>query len=178
MLGFIKRCCSNFQSTNSIWLLYCSLVRPHLEYGSCVWSPFYNVHIQNIERVQHKFLRHMAYRLNLPGTNFYQLNYNQIEEVLHLTTLGIRRNLRDMSVFYNILHSRNSCQQLLAGIAIHIPSRPTCQAISFHIPAHRTNYGYNSFLARTARLANHHSSNVDCFDTPARFRKSIIEFIS
>jgi hypothetical protein len=33
-----------------------SLVRPKLEYASCVWQPFYDVHVNRIERVQKSLL--------------------------------------------------------------------------------------------------------------------------
>nr|CAI5852317.1 unnamed protein product [Callosobruchus analis] len=38
MLGFVWRNCKDF-STNTFRTLYCSLVRPNLEYATVVWSP-------------------------------------------------------------------------------------------------------------------------------------------
>jgi hypothetical protein len=34
-----------------------SLVRPKLEYASCFWPPFYDVHANKVERVKRKFTR-------------------------------------------------------------------------------------------------------------------------
>ena len=36
--------------------LYCSLVRPIVEYASPVWSPFFEVNINRIESIQRRFL--------------------------------------------------------------------------------------------------------------------------
>ena len=52
MLGLIFRI-GNEMSDNTLRVLYCSLVRPCLEYASTVWSPYYNNGTINIEKVQH-----------------------------------------------------------------------------------------------------------------------------
>ena len=52
MLGFIKRCTQDFTSTIALKTPYCALVRPHLEYASCVWSLFYGVHIDVLQRIE------------------------------------------------------------------------------------------------------------------------------
>ena len=83
MLGFIKRNTKDFLNIPSIKLLYCSLVRPHLEYCSSVWSPSYNVHIQAIDRVQHKFLRYIAYKKQ---QTFDDINYLDLENSLQIST--------------------------------------------------------------------------------------------
>jgi hypothetical protein len=40
MLGFIKRMARDFQDPYTLKSLYISLVRPNLEYASCVWNPY------------------------------------------------------------------------------------------------------------------------------------------
>jgi hypothetical protein len=39
MLGFIRRLSLEFRDPYTLKSLYMSLVRPKLEYASCVWSP-------------------------------------------------------------------------------------------------------------------------------------------
>ena len=65
MLGFIKRCTVDFTGIAAIKRLYCSLVLPHLTYASCVWSTCYANHKQSLERVQHKFLKYAAFKMNI-----------------------------------------------------------------------------------------------------------------
>jgi hypothetical protein len=43
MLGFIRRLSLEFRDPYTLKSLYTSLVRPKLEYASCVWSLFYDV---------------------------------------------------------------------------------------------------------------------------------------
>jgi hypothetical protein len=38
--------------------LYTFLVRPKLEYASCVWSPFNEVRVDKVKRVQRWFIRY------------------------------------------------------------------------------------------------------------------------
>jgi hypothetical protein len=46
MLGFIRRLSFKFRDPYNLRSFYTSLVRPKLEYASCVWSLFYDVRVQ------------------------------------------------------------------------------------------------------------------------------------
>lgn len=170
MLGFIKRSTKDFLSSASIKTLFCSLVRPHLDYCSCVWSPHYDVHVQAIERVQHKFLRYVSFK---EDRNADDIDYSEMETLLNITTLQIRRMHRDLTMFYNLLHSSSFSPGLTEGIGLHVPSRQTRQGHSFHVPPHRTNYGVNSYLSRTARLANQFGGRLDCFANHKVFKNQL-----
>jgi hypothetical protein len=52
-----------FKDPYTIKTLYVSLVRPKFEYASCVWRPFYDTHIDIIERMQKKFVRYALHSL-------------------------------------------------------------------------------------------------------------------
>ncbi|CAB0006180.1 unnamed protein product [Nesidiocoris tenuis] len=85
-LGFLKRCTRDFTSMEAIVLLYKSLVRPILEYSSVVWSPYYQVHKERLERVQRRFLRYLNFKMHIP-----------LEE-LDIVELAARSGLRDLEV--------------------------------------------------------------------------------
>jgi hypothetical protein len=55
MLGFIRRLSFEFRDPYTLKCLYTFLVRPKLEYASCEWSPFYDVRVDKVERVQKRF---------------------------------------------------------------------------------------------------------------------------
>ena len=82
----------------------------NLVYCSCVWSPYYNVHNQAIERVQHKLLRYIYFKENY---NLDDINYITVENDLGISTLQIRRLHRDITMFYKLLHFNSSCPSLL-----------------------------------------------------------------
>ena len=135
MLGFIKRNTKDFLNIPSIKLLYCSLVRPHLEYCSSVWSPSYNVHIQAIDRVQHKFLRYIAYKKQ---QTFDDINYSDLENSIQISTLQIRRMHRDLTMFYNLLHSHCHRPELTSKIRLYVPPRQTRLNHSFQVNSHHS----------------------------------------
>lgn len=170
ILGLIKRSSRDFLNTSTMKLLYCALVRPHLEYCSSVWTPYYNVHVRAIEGVQHKFLRYICFREGLDVEN---IGYCELEKSLNITSLQTRRIHKDLCNFYSLLHSISFSPALTAKIGLHVPSRQTRQNQSFYVPPHRTNYGLNSFISRSARLANRYSDCLDCFSDPRNFRRQL-----
>ena len=169
MLGFIKRCTQDFTSTIALKTLYCALVRPHLEYASCVWSPFYGVHIDALQRVEHKFLKQIAYKLNILD-NYTDAN---ILNMLNMAPITARHKRRDLITFYNILHGKSGASELLQKINIRVPLRTTRATDSFHQPIHRTNYGLNNFLTRTIRLANQ-QHDIDLFESYSKFLSQVL----
>jgi hypothetical protein len=84
ILGFIKRLAFEFR--DPLKSLYTSLVRPKLEYASCVWSPFYDVRVDKVERVQRRFIRY-ALR-GLGWTDIYDMPpYEHRCDLLRLDTV-------------------------------------------------------------------------------------------
>jgi hypothetical protein len=54
-LGLIKRVCArDVVDANTRKLLYCAVVRPNLEYASCMWSPYSAKQRKLIENVQRR----------------------------------------------------------------------------------------------------------------------------
>ena len=94
LVGLIRR---NFLAMNktSFSILYKAIVRPILEYGSCVWSPYLKKNIRLLEQVQRR-----ATRLVL-GTK--EMDYEQRLRFIGLPTLEYRRIRRDVIEIFKIL---------------------------------------------------------------------------
>jgi len=69
-LGFVMRTCKFFKNINmnihTLKLLYCALVRPHLEFATVVWAPYHANYCKMIEGVQHRFLRRISFLTKNP----------------------------------------------------------------------------------------------------------------
>jgi hypothetical protein len=58
MLGFIRRLLLEFRDPYTLKSLCTCLVRPKLEYASCLWYSFYDVDVDKVKRVQRRFIRY------------------------------------------------------------------------------------------------------------------------
>lgn len=96
-LGFVRRNLS--QGSRKVKeLAYFTLVRPHLEYACCVWDPYRQSHINQIEQVQ----RHAARFV----TRDYRYTSSVTEMINNLgwQSLETRRQHRRLINFYKSIH--------------------------------------------------------------------------
>ena len=122
-----------------------SLVRPHLEYASQVWSPHINKDITLLENVQ-KF----AFKL---CTKQWDLVYEQLLVLLDLPRLSTRRLYLDLLTMYKIIHCLVYYPPNIFTARIgRTPN--TARPYLYHCPFAHTNYYKHSF----------HSCQVSWFD--------------
>lgn len=94
-LGMIKRSFSKL-NIQGFKMLYKSMVRPILEYCSCIWNPIHIGDQKEIEKVQRR-----ATKL-IPG--FKDKTYSQRLIDLNITTLAYRRKRTDIIQVFRIIH--------------------------------------------------------------------------
>lgn len=165
LLGFISRVSAAFHLLSPLKALFCSLVRPILEYGSILWDPSTASASSMIERVQRKFLRHAAYKLNIFCPPH---DYSSIQCLFSLESLADLRHSANISFLSNLLSSKIDSPETLSRISFNVPSRRTRSSVPFHIPFSSSNYYFNSPIIRLMRIANTDPS----FKTEPRFHKA------
>jgi len=98
-LGMISRTIK-YNSKSVLLSLYKTLVRPHLEYCTPVWSPHYARDKHMLKKVQHRFTR------MVPGMK--ELPYKSKLKLLGLWTLEERRNRADLLEMFKMLTGKSS----------------------------------------------------------------------
>ena len=94
ILGYIRHTFKHLEKETFL-LLYKALVRPHLEFASCIWSPKQKYNIDSIERVQRRATKLVPQIRHLP--------YCERLKKLNLETLNYRRSRADLLEAYRIL---------------------------------------------------------------------------
>jgi hypothetical protein len=119
-LGFIIRCTKNFSDIRSLKMLYFAFVPSRLEYGCIIWSSNCQTHIQNLEKVQRRFLKFLAHRID--GT-YPERGRSQSEllERFECQDLKTRRVKASMSFLRNLIHYRIDCSNLLSKLYFLVP---------------------------------------------------------
>lgn len=173
-LGFINRHTKDFKNQQSFKYLYCSLVRPILEFCTPVWSPSYSKYCKLIENVQNKFLRLVHYRT--VGSDEYCREVVSLS--LQLDSCLVRRSLYDLMLLYDILNNVIDCTSLVSSISFYVPAKQVRQSPLFHISFYRRNYSLNSPIPRIMRLFNSIASELDLFHLPrACFKKLALDIL-
>lgn len=173
-LGFVMRTCQPFRSIHSLKVVYFAYVRCLLEYASPIWSPYYKIHTNNIEKIQKRFISHLNYKFKRSNSD-----YKHNCRLYDLLTLAERRSLLDMGLLYDLLHNRMDCPELLASISFNVPKKRTRHTTLFHSPFHVTNYGRNNVISRLIKTYNDIFSGVDIFiGTKLSFKRKLKELLS
>jgi Reverse transcriptase (RNA-dependent DNA polymerase) len=154
MLGFVKRISKEFSDPYTYKTLYVSLVRPNLEYASCVWSPHHDIHSKRIERIQHNFVR-FALR-GLHWTHQPLSPYDARCLLLSLEILVDRRKVAAALFVRDILCDKIDSTYLASLLCFEdnpYSRRRHAKLMSFF---HRTNYGKHEPLNNAIGHFNHY----------------------
>nr|CAH7748267.1 unnamed protein product [Callosobruchus chinensis] len=161
MLGFIRRYSKHFNNPATLLSLYYAFIHSNLSFASIIWSPQYDVHINRIESVQHKFLKILAYKSGIAIDNH---DYSAVMEYFKILPLAKRRVISDICYLHKILNSGIDCPYLLSKVNINVPTRANPRhCMYFNIPFCRTNIGLNSPLIRMQRNLNTYGKYADMF---------------
>ena len=100
-LGWIKRNTRLFTDTAAIKSLYNAYVRPHFLFASPIWSPYNDVDIKQIEKVQHIFMRYLDFKSDKKMTRFDH-NYKEVSCQFNVFTISSTLKYFDIVYAYCI----------------------------------------------------------------------------
>lgn len=177
-LGFIQRNSREFKSPTTLKALYCSMVRPSLEYCSSLWSPFCSQHIDLIDCVQRKFLKLLAFKEKIKIINH---DYSEIICVSGMKSLKHRREIADAIFLFKILNNLIDCPDLISLINFKIKAKQTRNNDLFALKTFKSNIGKNCPINRMLSLAsslNNSPLNIDFFNTNINILRSKLSELS
>ena len=185
VLGFIKRWSKEFSDPFTTKLLYTSLVRPILEYCSCIWSPQYHINQDRIESVQKQFLLFALRGLNW-DPDFRLPSYSSRLLLLSLPSLINRRITLGVTFLHKLIIGEIDSIFLLERLSFSVPRRTTRNFIPLALPTCTTDYAlHSSFRVLCAEYNNlcqvfstELSSLPEIFPSPLPFQKSLTLLIS
>lgn len=173
MLGFVIRNAKIFRKVKTKILLYNSLVRSILEYCTVVWRPHYAVHSLRIERIQKRFLRHLAY---FAQKSKECISYESGLKLFRMNSLCKRRELLDALFMHKLFQHKIDCPELLSQFKFRSPLRiPRKPIAPLCPPARRTVSGSNSPVPRLSKLVNSLSDSLDLnYDSQAIVYRTVL----
>ena len=108
LVSFIESFKVTLTQLYTLFNLYVTLVRPHLEYACEVWSPHLQKDIKKLEQVQKFGLRMCTKRWNA--------DYIELLSLFNIPTLGDRRLYLSLCTMYKIIN-----ELVLQGFSSHQP---------------------------------------------------------
>lgn len=174
ILGFIKRSTKVFKKSNSIITLFNSFIRSKLEYCSVAWSPFYQVHIDRIERIQKRLLKFVRFK---DRNTILVNNYGALLKHYNMIALKTRRDMLDLCFLHKIISGNIDCPQLLKEFKIVVPRPNARNAPTFKCRFARTNLGVTAPLNRAFRTYNNISKifGIDIYNDNLKSYKAKIK---
>lgn len=121
-LGMVIRNSKSISDLDVIKMLYLTLVRPILEYGSTIWLPLTQCGKKALERIQARFVRYLFHKEN----KFYPLyphyiEYELLAENLPIETLEQRRENEQIKLLKRICSGKTSSSYLIQKTQINVP---------------------------------------------------------
>ena len=92
ILGLLRRSCRGWKDTETLKVLYCTLVRSQVEYGSVVWSPYIARNIDKLERIERRGTKFIIGKSNF--------TYDERLKCLNFLSLEKTRYLFDVTLWY------------------------------------------------------------------------------
>ena len=164
-LGFLRR---NLRISNTSVKsnAYTSLVRPHLEYCSSVWSPYTKTLTNKVEMVQRRAARYATNRYH--NTSSVTTMLNQLD----WETLEDRRTKAQLTMFYRIT---NDLVDIPADQYLTPANTTTRSSHSrkYQQPTTSTSYYRNSFFPKTVTTWNHLPASIAEASTLVSFKRGL-----
>ena len=142
------------RNRDALRTLYTTFVRPILEYGTTIWSPYPEKDKLLLEKIQNRMTRIISHRCD--GVSFeHRPSAADRNKSLNLTTLSYRRRVRDMTILYQILLGAAHISNLCSKLFVFTPSHSRGSQFILHVRSQpRKRNAHQSYAHRVSRVMN------------------------
>lgn len=155
--GFLKRDTPFFNARTEI-LIFTLLIRPNLKYASVRWNPCRAFLIEDIEKVQKRFLRHLYFikQKRYP----HQVRTEQLLTEFTFQRFSVSRSWERIMLLDNLCAGRIDDVTLMCQICLHVSNVHFRQRVEKVAVAKSQNW-YNSDPALDIFQMPHESSSLE-----------------
>ena len=172
MLGFIIRSSKDFSNILLMKQLYYAFVRSKLEYGSLIWSPYYECGKISLENVQRKFLKYVWFksRGHYPVIG---IDHSELLAESNIALLDVRRKVISIQFLYKLLNNMIDCAWILSRINFLVPRYASRCSYLLQAPYPKTNLMLKSPLFVMITNYNKISHMCDIFNISLKQIKNL-----
>ena len=168
--------------------LFCSLIRPNLEYCTIVFNSISVHQGHRIEGVQHRFLKFIYRTLNC-NTRVITVTcinyYIDLCDIYRIPPLRHRRIVNDCLFLYKCFHNHFSTADC-NPFSLHVSNRRRVQGMHadehiLHVPRNRVEVTKRGFISRISSTYNGLHETCDVFGAPSSlnsFRTRVFRTLS
>lgn len=172
VLGFLKRSCRDFKNISAMIYLYRTLVLPYIYYCSPIWRPHAKGLVYNLEKMQHKFFRFLAYKMGRP-IDIECHDYTGFAGDVEMPSVKSIQSTSDLIVTYKIFNELIRCAELRESFVTRELPYSLRYFDRLLVETCQRNVGFHSSLNRLKRLWNGLPSNIIELDTVGDFKEAV-----
>ena len=164
ILGLLYRRFYNNAPSNSLVQLYLSLVRPHLDYASAIWSP----HVKK-DKIALENVQKLACRM---ATRSWDSSYKDVLDFVDLPSLECRRLETRLCLLYKIIYKLCYFDDGIITPSTSL-THHALHNLVLNRPFARTNSYFYSFVPYTISLWNNLDSSFVCAPSVSAFKNNL-----
>ena len=169
LVGLLYRQFQGNTDPATLFNLYRSLIRPHLEYACEVWNPYLQKDIKKLEQIQ-KFGLRMC-------TKRWDTEYHQLLSMFKSPSLEERRRYLCLCTMYKIVNELADFPQHVFILKQPTNLRSSTSMSQYIQPFARTSSMQNSYVPLTCHIWNSLPKYIRDAESLMEFKRKLISFI-
>lgn len=163
IIQFLKRHTRDFRSVDVFRKVYFSYIYNGIMYGSQIWGSLNIGQLKQLEALNHKFFRFVAYRIGMP-MSIIDHDYLPIATKLDIATINSAIKKTDLIYLSKIVNNFIDSESILSKLLFRVPQR-RLRSLSyvFEMPYHLNNFSNKSVSIRICSTYNKHKDLFDVF---------------